>query len=300
MPCLVPAEAGAADFGAAASYTVGSILLDTEELKLALTQECRVWKRAFGAALNRRASADMNHVFSFVDGMTKRLQRPITDLEDVRGAMAALRETLDFVKSLSFYFHRSGGGDWYRRHHRSSGRIFRSTQQTRAVLNDGNAELVDGLTYAWKNLDALVVQNQNTLLKIQPSMKADLLSSVQSFQSNVQTFCSEYNDRGPGVEGLDPADASERLQVFQTEFDQLWRKYITYSGGEELFGLVVNEYPDLQRIKRELSLLAKLYSLYNAVIDNVSGYYDILWADLNIEKVNTELQDFQNRGAIAT
>lgn len=55
------------------------------------------------------------------------------------------------------------------------------------------------------------------------------------------------------------------------------------------------EYPELQRIKRELSLLAKLYTLYNSVIDSVSGYYDVLWADLNIEKINTELQDFQNR-----
>lgn len=55
------------------------------------------------------------------------------------------------------------------------------------------------------------------------------------------------------------------------------------------------EYPELQRIKRELSLLSKLYTLYKSVIDSVAGYYDILWVDLNIEKINTELQDFQNR-----
>lgn len=72
--------------------SVGSIVFETEQLKLALTQECRLWKRAFGAALNRRTSADMDDIFSFVDGLTKRLQRPITDLEDVRGAMAALKE----------------------------------------------------------------------------------------------------------------------------------------------------------------------------------------------------------------
>lgn len=59
--------------------------------------------------------------------------------------------------------------------------------------------------------------------------------------------------------------------------------------------LLPAEYPELQRIKRELSLLSKLYTLYNAVIDSVAGYHDILWADLNIEKINTELQDFQNR-----
>lgn len=122
---------------------------------------------------------------------------------------------------------------------------------------------------------------------------------------------------GPGVEGVAPAEASERLQTFQAEFNQLWRQYTTCSGGEELFGLPVNgttccvsslfffsssshplfpsEYPELQRIKRELSLLSKLYSLYNCVIDSVAGYYDILWADLNIEKINNELQDFQNK-----
>lgn len=55
------------------------------------------------------------------------------------------------------------------------------------------------------------------------------------------------------------------------------------------------EYPELQKIKRELSLLSKLYTLYKSVIDSVAGYYDILWVDLNIEKINTELQDFQNR-----
>jgi len=42
-------------------------------------------------------------------------------------------------------------------------------------------------------------------------------------------------------------------------------------------------------------LLQKLYGLYNAVIDGVNGYYDILWHDVDIEKINGELIDFQNR-----
>ncbi|XP_041817844.1 dynein heavy chain 5, axonemal [Chelmon rostratus] len=261
---------------------VGSVLFDTERLKLALTQECRVWKRAFGAALNRRASADMDDILSFLDGLTKRLQRPITDLEDVRGAMAALRE----VREAEVRIDATIG---------PVEESFALLNKHELLFNDGNAERVDGLTYGWKNLSGLVVQNQNTLVKIQPSMKADLLSAVQSFQSHVQSFCAEYNQRGPGVEGVAPAEASERLQSFQAEFDQLWRKYTACCGGEELFGLPVNEYPELQRIKRELSLLSKLYTLYNSVTDSVAGYCDILWADLNIEKINTELQDFQNR-----
>lgn len=62
-----------------------------------------------------------------------------------------------------------------------------------------------------------------------------------------------------------------------------------------MFGLRVTDYPDLMQIRRELNLLQKLYGLYNDVIDTVNGYYDILWVDVNIEKINVELQDFQSR-----
>lgn len=44
---------------------------------------------------------------------------------------------------------------------------------------------------------------------------------------------------GPGVTGLAPREASDRLQVYQAKFDELWRKYVTFSSGEELFGLPV-------------------------------------------------------------
>uniref|UniRef100_A0A8C7QBC2 AAA+ ATPase domain-containing protein n=1 Tax=Oncorhynchus mykiss TaxID=8022 RepID=A0A8C7QBC2_ONCMY len=265
-----------------ASCTVGSVLFHTEHLKLSLTQECRAWKRAFGAALNSQASADMADIYSFVDGLTKRLQRPVEDLEDVRGAMASLRE----VREAEIRIDATIG---------PVEESFALLNRHELIFSDGNAEKVDGLTYAWRNLNAMVMETQNTLVKIQPAMKADLLSGVETFQNSVQTYYSDYDKSGPGVEGLTPDEASDRLQSFQAQFNELWRKYVTYSGGEELFGLSVNEYPDLQRIKRELGLLSKLYTLYNSVTESVTSYYDIQWADLNIDKINNELQDFQNR-----
>lgn len=66
-----------------------------------------------------------------------------------------------------------------------------------------------------------------------------------------------------------------------------------------MFGLTVTEYPELARTKKELGLLQKLYGLYNAVIDGVNGYYDILWIEVDIEKINNELLDFQNRCCIS-
>ena len=100
---------------------------------------------------------------------------------------------------------------------------------------------------------------------------------------------------GPMVQGIPPREASDRLNVYQSRFDELWRKYQVYSNGEELFGLPVTKYLDLARIKKELNLLQKLYGLYNTVMDSIDSYYDILWTDVDIEKINNDLLDFQNK-----
>ena len=119
-----------------------------------------------------------------------------------------------------------------------------------------------------------------------------MLTFLALLIKGIHTF---HSQGGPMVPGVAPREASDRLIIFQNRFDTLFRKFTTYTGGEELFGLPVTEYPELLQIKKELNLLQKLYGLYNDVIDTVNGYYDILWVDVDIEKINNELQDFQTR-----
>lgn len=87
----------------------------------------------------------------------------------------------------------------------------------------------------------------------------------------------------------------DRFIIFQNNFDVFYKKFIIYIGGEELFGLFVLDYFKFGQIKKELNLFQKLYSLYNNVLEIVYGYYDILWVDINIEKINNELFEFQNK-----
>ena len=85
------------------------------------------------------------------------------------------------------------------------------------------------------------------------------------------------------------------ISCSQSQFDELWTKFSIYSAGEQLFGLAVTEYPTLGRIKKELNLLQKLYGLYGNVMTSINGYFDILWTEVDIEKINQELSDLQNR-----
>nr|QWY73219.1 dynein heavy chain 5 [Hofstenia miamia] len=261
---------------------VGAILLITELLQQALIQETRNWKWAYGIALNEVASTKMQEIFDFIENLSKRLSRPIKDLDDIRNAMSALMEIREQFIHIEM--------------------TIMPIEEAYAILNrfdltfkDGNAERVDSLTYNWKKLITLSKSVQDTLLEVQPGFKGNLLDGIKVFKEDLSNFVGDYTERGPMAKGIKPREASDRLVVAQAKFDELFRKYQTYSGGEELFGLPVTEYHELMKIKKELNLLQKLYSLYNDVIDTVNGYNDIPWSDVDIEKINQELIDFQNK-----
>lgn len=73
------------------------------------------------------------------------------------------------------------------------------------------------------------------------------------------------------VLGLDPMEAVDRLKKFQQLFDVRKRKWVNYSSGEELFGLTVTEYPELEKTEKEIQMLDRLYSLFVNVITTING-----------------------------
>ncbi|XP_053396215.1 dynein axonemal heavy chain 5-like isoform X3 [Mercenaria mercenaria] len=264
------------------SYRVGSVTFVTDPLKLALVTETRNWKLAFSKALNEKCAQDMDEMLEFMENQMKKLSRPVKDLDDVRSHMASLGEIRESSIRIDMTIH-------------PIEEAYAMLNRYNIFFNDGNAERVDSLSYSWKKLSTQSQEVQDHLLEIQPEFKSNLLAGVEQFIKDQTEFVGDYDTKGPMVEGIEPREASDRLNIYQSRFDELWRKYITYSGGEELFGLPVTPYPELQRIKKELNLLQKLYQLYNIVLENVNGYQDIPWSDIDIEKINNELLDFQNK-----
>lgn len=117
------------------------------------------------------------------------------------------------------------------------------------------------------------------------SFKRDLLKEVKAFVVDASTFRKDWEENGPMVSGLDPMDAVDRLKKFQQMFDVRKRKWVNYSSGEELFGLDITEYPELEETEKEIQLLDRLYTLYVNVISTIKGYGDFFWIDV-IEQID--------------
>ncbi|NXP03754.1 DYH8 protein, partial [Thinocorus orbignyianus] len=263
---------------------LGPIELHTGPLKIALANEAKAWKMLLCRYLNEEYKKKMTDMMSFITEYFKKLSRPLGDLDDVRCAMEALSVIRDNRIQMDM----------------TLGPI----EEAYAILNTfeigvtkEESEGVDTLRYSFNKLQTKAVSNkvQDELVRLQPKFKSNLLESVAIFQKDVANFEISYETEGPMIPSIAPQEASNRLQIFQANFDDLWRKFITYSSGEQLFGLPVTDYQVLHKIRKELGLLQKLYGLYDTVISSINGYYEILWVDVDIEKINAELLEFRNR-----
>ncbi|CAO2608635.1 Dynein axonemal heavy chain 8 [Lemmus lemmus] len=261
---------------------VGALELHTEPMKLALSIEAKAWKMLLCRYLNEEYKKKMSDMITFINEYLKKLSRPIRDLDDVRFAMEALSCIRDNEIQMDM----------------TLGPI----EEAYSILNRFEVEVtkeesegVDTLRYSFNKLQSKAVSVQDELVQVQPKFKSNLLESVEVFREDVINFTEAYEMEGPMVPNIPPQEASNRLQIFQANFDDLWRKFVTYSSGEQLFGLPVTDYEALHKIRKELNLLQKLYGLYDTVMGSISGYYEILWGDVDIEKINAELLEFQNR-----
>ncbi|XP_025115333.1 dynein heavy chain 5, axonemal-like isoform X4 [Pomacea canaliculata] len=263
-------------------YYVGPICLCSEKLKAGLLAKTKAWRIAYGNAAASKFGKIMREISEFIDRIYNQLCRTVKDLDDVHVAIAALKELREKEIFVDFNIE--------------------PIEETFAMLSKhelpvalADTELCYALPYMWARVREQSDKVQEYLLSVQETFKKTLIDNARHFAEACNDFYSNYDKVGPMVPGVPPQEASSQLIFFQHAFEQLYRQYVTYSEGEELFGLRVNQYPRLMLIKKELALLQKLYVLYNNVNNAVEGYYDIFWLDVDINKIETELNDFQTR-----
>ena len=92
-------------------------------------------------------------------------------------------------------------------------------------------------------------------------------------------------------------DAVDRLSRFKEELSIRERKYELYRGGEEMFALSQQEYPDLERTKKEITMAAKLFDLYVDVIRTINKWKQMPWVSVaaNIKEMGEMMDSYAGR-----
>ncbi|XP_055923365.1 dynein axonemal heavy chain 5 isoform X2 [Eupeodes corollae] len=258
------------------------IAVYNERLKYGLAIEIKTCNHKIGQAMKKKYKKEMDYVYAVINEMDRKLDRSIRDLDDVRMIMETLGKIREQEVDMEMRID-------------PIEEAFNVLTRYEVQVEREQFDLVDNLRSTFQNLQACALQAQVKLLDMQPTFQGDLKTNLQNFRQDKIDYVNEYRNAGPMQPGLTPREASDRLILFQNRFEGMWRRLQTYQSGEELFGLPQTDYPELGQIRKELNLLQKLYKLYNDVIDRVSSYYDIPWNEVDIEEINNELMEFQNR-----
>eukprot|EP00854_Cymbomonas_tetramitiformis_P001067 gene1068-1616_t len=251
-------------------HNIGALSLETQPMKHSLKSEAATWKAQFAKNLHKQGHDDLKKMFNYMRETTLKLNRKVEDLEDVRTAMGVLKEVRERESEIDHLMV-------------PIEEIYSLLGRYEVRVAKEETDMVGDLRYSWKKLRKLAIDITDNLTRLQVGFKRELLKEVKLFIVDVVNFRQEFDVSGPMVEGLEPTEAVDRLKKFNQLFDVRKRKWINYSSGEELFGLPVTEYPELERTEKEITLLDRLYSLYVTVINTINGYGDYFWVDVQAQ-----------------
>ena len=261
---------------------IGRILVSCKDLIRTLNDEIQQWINMYANALYTKFVNETKFLISQIEDMDKKLDRPIKDLDDIRIIMETQKKIRDIDIDMDIKI-------------KMVENAFVLIEKYNLPVTVEHKQETETLFLLWMALQTKSMDVMILLLAVQEHFQKNLKENLEVFQNECDQYCSNYHSDGPMQPGLTPKQASDKLAIFQTQFDTLWRKHSSYSVGEDLFGMEHTDQPGLVAIKKELNLLQRLYKLYNDVIDSVDGYYNILWAEINIEVINNELIEFGNR-----
>lgn len=263
-------------------YIVGSLVIDTGTFKTTMLSKLAAFTKSYTAACIETYLSPIDKIYNDIEQNEVALKRNLVTLDDI----AACMDTLRCLRETSIETDNS----------------MMLIEDTYSVLHAHQLavqkDMIDKVEAMRYNYDRLVANSNSVMdhiLAIQGNYRDDLLANINEMKKDVAEFERDYDESGPMIPGVPPREASDRQILFKNRFDNLFRRYESYRRGEKLFGLEITEYPRLLQIGKELDLLQRLYGLYNEVNRTVTGYYEIVWSNVDMDQISEELNEFQNK-----
>jgi dynein heavy chain len=268
-------------------HVIGCMCLDSSPLMDSLTAEAVQWKAQYGRNMHEEAKFQLMKIQDYFKEKTRALNKNFgesTELEEVRDVMKCMSEIREKETTIDLEIDPIKERFELLQHYE-----FEVPQEEIDQL----AELKDH----WTKVKIKSFEVSGLLQTLQNGFRSKLLEGVVEFIDQVKDFRAEYEAKGPMRPGMAPIDAAEALKTYQRYYESMDRKWNTFAQGEEMFALQVTDYPELEKTKKELGLLDKLYSLYTEAVNTIDNFAEVPWTEVvaNIEQMNTDVGVLQTR-----
>lgn len=267
-------------------HVIGALSLHSKQIKSQLGSQCDQWKMKYACKLHTKAQKELGKLTEYTRMTKSKLGRKVEDLDSLGFMMRLLKEIRE--KESTIQMEINPILDMYQllESHLPSGFMEKEEIDKKTVLYSN-----------WKKLVAQSLSRTDELSSTQVGFKRGLVSDISHFKVDVINFRQDFVDNGPMVQGLAPMDAVDRLSRFKEELRIRSRKFELYRGGEELFALTHQTYPDLDLTTKEIKLASQLFDLYVDVIHSINEWKQIPWTSINdhLDDMKSAMDSFSAR-----
>ena len=267
-------------------HVIGALSLNTGKLKRSLADECNRWKIKYSEKLHDRAKSELERLTEYARVTMGKLGRKVDDLDSLGFMMRLLAEVRDKESYIDMEIEPVMEMYKMLEDYLPSGFMAKEEIDKKTVLRAN-----------WKKVVAQSQVRQDELSRTQIGFRRDLVGDVASFKVDAVNFRRDFLHNGPMVQGLAPMEAVDRLSRFKEELQIRERKFELFRGGEILFALRHQEYPDLDRTKKDIKIASQLFDLFVDVIRTINEWKLMPWMSVaaNVDEMTDTMEAYAAR-----
>ncbi|EKX37595.1 hypothetical protein GUITHDRAFT_89621 [Guillardia theta CCMP2712] len=262
-------------------HNIGCISLRTQSLKYSLIAETLAWKSMFARKLHAKAKEEMDSLVSFINTNVEWLSKEVSTIEDVGMSLQWLRDLQSKESDIEQQIVPIEN-------------MYNILTKHEVRIPKEEAETLMNLRKMWDRAIEMGHERSSRLSSLQAGFRREIVKSVKSFSLEVIQFCNDYDMNGPMLAGLANAEAMERLKKYQVLYSEKEARMRSLQEREEMFGLNVTFYKDLDRVRQEIELFNSLYTLNARVEEHISHFSESLWNEVQgqIPFLESSLESF--------
>eukprot|EP01135_Chromosphaera_perkinsii_P007354 Nk52_evm2s805 gene=Nk52_evmTU2s805 len=259
---------------------IGPLCICTESLKFALKAEISSWKAKYAQNLHTNAHKALEGYLEYIKNSTALLDNQVSSLDDLKKMMKILDEVQDKDLELDVLFNPVED-------------MYNLLSQYSVRLPHQEIEQANELRSKWKSLKNKVIRKDNELEAIKTRFRRELEKQIKAFTVDVIQFRNDFDANGPLALGLNPSAGIRRLKNFSRLYEDKVKDSLLFAEGENLFGIPVTSYPELQKTGEDLNLLNSLYGLYSKLVIFDTTVRDTLWEKADLFDLQKQVLIFE-------
>ena len=262
------------------AFNLGILKVSLAPLEMSLSLLIQMWKDKFSSYLLE------NFEFQLKDAIMKRekihshLDKKVENIIDLDIVLKFLRDVFNLEFTIESTFSQI----------EASYQLLDSYEVT---IQRTFLEEVNNLRNNWQTVIELARQLQDHFIT-QNYLKyeRDIEREMKTFEIKTIQLLKEFEAEGPCVVGIDAETAKSRLDTFSEKYAQFLSKKELLSSLQTTYFIPTSNYSDLDKVGKEISILKKLYLLYENLCAFEKDTNSQSWIILQFDNCQKQMTQF--------